>query len=132
MPAGPQDGEVLGFGDLNALNILMSSGPEPIRHGYIADDPKDEELRPSFSRLLKNRVLRPTFSMLAGRTTELMGRDRRCMSGVGRGFASYSTLQTALGRLTGCSLFPDSGIAAADQRGQEQRTKCYDDDVVGS
>jgi hypothetical protein len=85
---------VLGFGDLNALSILMSSGPGPIRHGYNADYPKDEEPRLSFSRLLKNRVLRANFLMFAGRTTELMGRDRRCMSGVGCGFASYSTLQT--------------------------------------
>jgi len=42
---------------------------------------------------LKNRVPRAIFLMFAGRTTELIGRDRR-MSGVGCGFASYSTLQT--------------------------------------
>src|ERR1700692_1296982 len=32
--------------------------------------------------------------MFAGRTSGVMGRDRRCMGGMGCGFASCSTLQT--------------------------------------
>jgi hypothetical protein len=64
---------------------------------------------------LKNRVPRAIFLMFAGRTTELIGRDRR-MSGVGCGFASYSTLQTDSSR---CEQFRDANEIVSD-RGKDE------------
>src|SRR6202166_1244481 len=46
------------------------------------------------SRMRKNWVLRAIFLMFAGRTTGVMGSDRRWMGGDGCGFASYPAPQT--------------------------------------